>query len=242
MQTSSADLPARVCCLLIVQCAGFVLHRQSPPSLNCTCLLMLLVSSSTCSAALFAGHCTALQFTVTAAAAAAAVAAAAAAAAACLLACLLLYDIQGCLGLLPFPLLSIFMSALVVTCLALRFADDDQTATAMWCDWHYQHQTSTRKSEAMQKFLTVHVMLKGGEGEESMSLSCLRHWLQVTPILSLFQPPLPPLPPPPPTPTLSSLRLPVFSPVYVHFTTTALSHQNNLSTLSCLVNTCSIWT
>ena len=81
------------------------------------------------------------------------------------------------------PCMSRLTFAFVVICVALLCADDDQAAVALWCDWHHQQQTSTKKSEAVQRFLTVHVTLRGGEGEESMSLSCLRHWLQVTPIL-----------------------------------------------------------
>ena len=86
----------------------------------------------------------------------------------------------------------------------------------------------------MQKFLTVHVMLKGGQGEESISLACLRHWLQVTPIPSLFQHPSlrPPLPPPPSL--CPPWPLPVLPPV--HSTTLTLSLQNKLYMLSCLVN------
>ena len=56
--------------------------------------------------------------------------------------------------------------------------EDDQSPVAMWCEWH-QQQTNVGKEEAFQDFMTVQVNLQSSGSDESMSLTHLRHWLQV---------------------------------------------------------------
>lgn len=109
--------------------------------------------------------------------------------------------------------------ALVGTSLATLRADDGLAAVAMWFNWHHQ-QTSEVKSQAMQKFLNVHVVLNGGEGEESMSLSSLRHWLQVT-LIHHALPPLPPLQPQ----GLPSPCFCLFVCLYCQYASSGSSHQ-----------------